>query len=117
MDDIGSVHLDNCIVAFGVGSFAFESLGEPYQLDCCDVYGNEGGDYVEGAAGQLGVNGNISEDPLFCDPASLDLTIAVDSPCAPDGDCGLIGALPIGCGPTAADLTTWGRIKELYRSE
>jgi hypothetical protein len=86
-------------------------------LFCCDLFGNIGGDYIGPIVDQLGMNGNISEDPLFCDPGSLDLRIHSDSPCAPGGDCGLIGALPVGCGPTPASETTWGAIKALYRSE
>ncbi|MBM3317731.1 MAG: hypothetical protein FJY75_07745 [Candidatus Eisenbacteria bacterium] len=113
--DLCSGHLSNCIVAFGVGPFAIQSWSGPLQLECCDLYGNEGGDYVQGAAGQLGVNGNICADPLFCDPENLDLSIAADSPCAPGGECGLMGALPVGCGPTPAEATTWGAIKALYR--
>ncbi|MBM3318277.1 MAG: hypothetical protein FJY75_10555, partial [Candidatus Eisenbacteria bacterium] len=54
-------------------------------------------------------------DPLFCDPENLDLRLHSDSPCAPGGECGLMGALPIGCGPTPAEATTWGRVKVLFR--
>jgi hypothetical protein len=49
-----------------------------------------------GSAGQYGINGNISEDPLFCDPEAGDFTLHGDSPCAPysapNPECGLIGA-------------------------
>ena len=31
----------------------------------CDVYGNEGGDWTDCIADQLGQDGNISADPLF----------------------------------------------------
>jgi len=117
MDDLGSAELSHCIVAFGRAGRAFESLGATITLECCDVYGNAGGDYAGPITGQLGVNGNISADPLFCDPARLDLSIATGSPCAPGGECGLMGALSIGCGPTPAEATTWGAIKGLYRSE
>ena len=117
MDDMGWAYLDNSIVAYGRAGRAFESLGGSIDLECCDIYGNAGGDYVGPITGQLGVNGNISEDPLFCDPVNLNLRIHSDSPCAPDGDCGLIGALPIGCGPTLVETGTWGAIKALYRSE
>ena len=57
---------------------------------------------------QTGSNGNISEDPLFCDALEGDYRLRLDSPCtaanSPEG-CGLIGALPVGCGITnvAAD--------------
>jgi hypothetical protein len=55
-------------------------------------------------AGQVGINGNFSLDPLFCDTASSDFSLFVLSPCAPaNNSCGvLIGALDDGCtGPKA----------------
>jgi hypothetical protein len=64
------------------------------------VYGNAGGDWVGCIADQYGVNGNFSADPLFCDPTHDDFTLAATSPCAPEnspGECGLIGAWPVGC--------------------
>ena len=49
--------------------------------------------------------------------ANGDYTIHADSPCAPEhaGDCGLIGALPVGCGVTAVEPTTWGAIKTSFK--
>jgi hypothetical protein len=112
-DWVGSMMLSRCIIAFGAGGGSVYGLG-PVTAECCDIYGNVGGDYDD-LPGWLGVNGNIRADPLFCDPANLDLRIHSDSPCAPDGDCVLIGALPVGCGPTAVERGTWGAIKALYR--
>ncbi len=72
-------------------------------LGCCDVFGNAGGDYVGCIAGQLGIDGNIWNNPMFCgvefepdDPYSLD----VNSPCADEnnGSCDNIGARPVKCG-------------------
>jgi parallel beta-helix repeat protein len=62
--------------------------------------------------------GNFSLDPQFCGPS--DYHIAASSPCAPGnsprGDnCDLIGALPVGCNPTATKESTWGGVKVLYR--
>jgi hypothetical protein len=61
---------------------------------------------------------NIFEDPLFCEPELGDYRIAWESPCssenAPEG-CGRIGALPEACHVTAVQVTTWGRIKTMYR--
>jgi hypothetical protein len=61
---------------------------------------------------------NFSGDPLFCGPDNYYLHS--DSPCSPgnhpDGiDCGLIGPLPVGCGPVSTEETTWGAVKALYR--
>jgi hypothetical protein len=113
------VLLVNCIVAFGLeGSGVWGELNSTATLLCSDVYGNEGGDWVGIIGDQSGINGNISEDPLFCDPENGDFTIRGDSPCAPfsppNAECDLIGAWPVACGPTSVESTTWGRIKAVY---
>ncbi len=61
---------------------------------------------------------NFSADPMFCGAGNYYLQS--DSPCAPgnhpDGiDCGLIGPLPVGCGPVSVEATTWGRVKAMYQ--
>ena len=58
---------------------------------------------------------NISDDPLFCDPAVRDLYLRNDSPCAPENnDCGvLMGAWPVGCS-TSIEALTWSKFKSLY---
>lgn len=75
-------------------------------------------------AGQLdarvfGINGNISEDPLFCDPEHQDFTLRENSPCAPftppNPECDLIGAWPVGSGSTPTAAATWGQLKALFR--
>jgi hypothetical protein len=117
--DSGELELRNTIVSFNLGGSGIHcSLGYPV-LTCCDVYGNEGGDWVGCIADQFGINGNISDDPLFCDPVNGDYTIRSDSPCAPfsppNEECDLIGAWPIGCEPPTATMeTTWGRIKAVF---
>jgi hypothetical protein len=92
------------IIAFSVsGESVFGPLDADITLACCDVFGNAGGDWVECIADQYGINGNICEDPLFCDPEEVDFSLAADSPCAPftppNEECDLIGAWPVGCGP------------------
>ncbi|MCP4545027.1 MAG: hypothetical protein GY835_01020 [bacterium] len=89
------------IIAFnegGVAILCFDPDGT-IPLECCDVFGNEGGDYVDCISSQFGVDGNISADPLFCDAATGDFTLRADSPCAGENNpgCGLIGAAGIGC--------------------
>jgi predicted outer membrane repeat protein len=112
-----STTIQNSIIAFGeLGQAVVCFDNSTPTLVCCDVYGNQGGDWVGCIAGQLGVNGNISEDPLFCNRAAGDLGLCSDSPCTPDhsGGCGLIGALPVGCGAcgsTPVEPVTWGQIK------
>jgi predicted outer membrane repeat protein len=97
----GPVEVTNSIVAFGIAGDGIHCGGSGIALlSCTDVYGNEGGDWVGCIADQFGINGNLSADPLFCNPLASDYTLAETSPCAPEhspAGCGLIGALPVGC--------------------
>ncbi|MBD3236052.1 MAG: hypothetical protein GF330_05070 [Candidatus Eisenbacteria bacterium] len=95
--------LDNCLIAFGSGGDPIYSPDETAPLlRCCNIYGNEGGDWIELIEDQYGQEGNISADPLFCDSLGGDYRLHTDSPCLPgvNPDCGLIGAHPVGC-PTS----------------
>ncbi len=117
-DDLTSVTLSNTIVAFNLGGEGVRcDAGASATLTCCDVFGNSGGDWVGCLDGQLGIGGNICEDPLFCGPGSEDFTLHADSPCALEHnpECGLIGAWPVGCEETPIEETTWGAIKAMYR--
>jgi predicted outer membrane repeat protein len=102
------VTVENTIIAFSASGEACYCDGtSDITLSCCDLYGNAGGDWVGCVAAQYGVNGNISEDPLFCDPDNGDFGLAsYSSPCAPhtppNWECDLIGAWPVGC--TAGSL-------------
>jgi hypothetical protein len=66
-------------------------------LQCNDIYGNIV-DYV-GVPDPIGINGNISRDPLFCDTTFSTLGVASISPLLPEhNDCGVnIGNVSIGC--------------------
>jgi predicted outer membrane repeat protein len=127
-----SFTVSNTIIAFGTaGPAASCDGGSSLTLECCDVYGNAGGDYTGCIAGQNGANGNIGGDPLFCNAATGDLTLQGGSPCAAPNNpgCGQIGAQGAGCGavirveadgsgdhPTiqaAVDVATSGDIIEL----
>ncbi len=107
----GAITLDNCILAFAPAGQAVDRTNEgTVNLTCCDVFGNAGGDWVGYIAGQYGVNGNFSEDPLFCDAPGGDLTISSASYCAPGAHspCGLIGAHGVGCTPPVYQLAADG---------
>lgn len=102
---MADLSVSNCIIANNQAP-AFAVTDSIPSLSCTDIHGNEGGDWTAPIAGQLGQDGNIDLDPLFCDPAAGDLGLDSSSPCAPDGagDCGLMGAWPVACG----DLTGAG---------
>ncbi|MFC1572822.1 right-handed parallel beta-helix repeat-containing protein, partial [Candidatus Eisenbacteria bacterium] len=96
--------LQNTIIAHGVGGPGMADVGGSYPtLTCCDIYGNEGGDWIDFIADQSGIDGNISADPLFCDIENNDYQLQANSPCAsftdPNPECDLIGALGVGCEP------------------
>ncbi|MBN2172329.1 MAG: right-handed parallel beta-helix repeat-containing protein [Candidatus Krumholzibacteriota bacterium] len=100
---------DACLVAFNEaddgGGFHGTDLDCDPALTCCDVFGNEGGDFGGYATDPAGADGNIAANPEFCYLAGGDLTVSDASPCLPaNNDCGvLIGALGEGCSsPTAA---------------
>jgi len=84
---------------------------------CTDIYGNEAGDWVGPISDQLGKNGNISADPLFCDRDAGAFTLFGNSPCAPahSNGCGLIGLYDVGCEPSSVEAKSWGKIKGMYR--
>jgi len=107
----------NCLLALNTGGGAFACVeGGVIACACTDAWNNTGGDWTGCVADQLGVDGNMSADPLFCEPAAGIYTIHSASPCAPDNnECGvLIGAFEVGCGFTAAREATWGAVKSLY---
>jgi len=117
-----SASVRSCILSFG-------ALGEPVSgyslgaavLECTDVFGNLEGDWVGMLSAQEGLEGNISEDPLFCDPENGDFTLSTQSPCLPgtppNPDCSLTGAWDAGCDVTPTSRMSWGGIKSIYRDE
>jgi predicted outer membrane repeat protein len=94
--------LERVIIAFGQVTPALQCADTDYPplLSCCDIYGNTAGDWSDCVVDQLGVNGNISVDPIFCDVETGDFTLREDSPCAEENNpgCGLIGSWPVACG-------------------
>jgi predicted outer membrane repeat protein len=88
------------LIAYGRGGGAIGAPGtsDSVRLNACDIFGNEGGDWIGGIEAQAGLYGNISKEPGFCDLAEGDLHLARSSPCGPDSTGGvLIGALSPAC--------------------
>lgn len=99
--DGATVILENSIAAFNTGGVTSYCLpGATIGANCCDVYGNTGGDWSGGLEGQGGINGNFSADPLFCNLERGLLGLADEtSPCLPgNNECAvLVGALAVEC--------------------
>lgn len=98
----GFLTVSYSILAFGEGGEAVRSYDDSLRFLYNDIYGNEGGDWVGPLWGFLGVDGNVSVDPLFCDPAAGDYSIGENSPCLEPSACvpsylNHIGAHGVGC--------------------
>ncbi len=90
----------NSIFARGTGSASISaSVSERPLLVCCNMFGNSSGDWVNGIEDQLGVYGNISQQPLFCREWYGDFHLMAESPCAPGNTSNgsHIGAYDVGC--------------------
>jgi hypothetical protein len=87
------VKLERCIVSGGRGATALDGIdGKTMLLSCCNLFGNEGGDWVRDLAAQAGQDGNLSVDPRYRDAGGGNLALADDSPCRNAKDCGRMGA-------------------------
>lgn len=100
----------NTIVSYTLSGGAV-SVGDAYSIPdfyCCDIYGNAEGDWSGSIANQLGVNGNMCLDPLFCLEENPDepFTISSCSPCSGINHpgCGLVGAADVGCEAASAAI-------------
>jgi predicted outer membrane repeat protein len=98
------IAIENSIIAFGRGGGTVRCYihDSTVNLTCCDLFGNDGGDWEGCISDQIDVEGNFSEDPAFCDTLTGDLRLGDCSPCLPGNhpagaDCGMIGAWPQGC--------------------
>ncbi len=113
-----SLNLENSIVASGIGPSAVFVEAIAVTSTCSDVWGNSGGDWIGDLAELLGVNGNISSDPLFCGGGAVHEMYGLGdtSPCAEENSsCGQIGAWPVACSVSLVQSSSWGRIKSMYR--
>jgi hypothetical protein len=94
-------NISSCIFAgstFGEGLFwdGNNELG----VASCDIFGNTHGDWVGPIADFLFERFNFQLDPLFCDDATGDFTLAANSPCLAENSPGgvQVGAWGQGCG-------------------
>jgi hypothetical protein len=105
------LRMERTIIAFNQAASVecYDSAHHPGWIlaDCCDIFGNAGGDWIGCLAGHAGTDGNLSADPFFCDPDSGNYGLQAGSPCRPfppeNPECDLMGAHPVGCGPAVAE--------------
>jgi hypothetical protein len=105
-----SPSFDNTIIAFNRNGQAVGRYADDCNptFACCDLYGNEGGDWIDFLAGFYLVDGNFAGDPYFCDPQNFDYTLGDISPCAAANNpgCGQIGALGVNCSISGVETET-----------
>ncbi len=82
------------------------------QFVCSNIYGNEYGDWIGSIATQVGQNGNISEDPLFCGAFPSDYRLSASSPCAAaNNSCAVtMGSEAVGCDVLCGDPNLSGAV-------
>jgi hypothetical protein len=107
------------IVAFSADGVAVHcEASATASLSCCDLFGNFDGDWSSDCvAGQAGGSDNFSADPEFCGVSgSGNYWLQSDSPCAAGiSPCGMrVGARDTHCAETAAEPSSWSRLKSLY---
>ena len=75
----------NCLFAFNSPGDAIycQNVNPGPQLHCCNIYGNEHGDWTGCIYDQKNINGNISFDPFFCDTLMDNFNIRSASPLRP----------------------------------
>lgn len=83
-------------------------------IECNNVWGNEIDYRFLSACDTLGL-GNFSSDPVFCNVQGDDYRLDAGSPAVTGGpnECGLVGALPVGCS-VPVEIMTWGQLKAKY---
>ncbi|GJM43809.1 MAG: hypothetical protein DHS20C21_06510 [Gemmatimonadota bacterium] len=118
-----SMTFENNIITGSVGGTAVycANMGGG-TFGCNDVWGNLDGAFGGSCVDSVGASGNVSLDPLFCNPGASDYGMCVDSP-AVTGPCGVIGYQPTtgncpACFPTPVaelEFLSWGKVKSRYR--
>ncbi len=101
--DGSTLDIQESLVAFNEeGSGIWVDAASTATVSCSDFFGNTDGNFGGSLPDQVGLNGNISEDPVFCDALGGDYTLNGGSACLPwNNDCGVqMGALGLGCGLT-----------------
>lgn len=80
--------LIRCLLTYNSGEGIVYCAGTSAPtLECTDLYGV----WSACIASQLGMNGNVSLDPMYCDRPSGNLFVSENSPCAADqSGCGLV---------------------------
>jgi len=127
----GPVTIERSIIAYnapGEAVVCIDADSTDIAMSCCDVFGNAQDYWATCIEAETWDETNFSACPSFClwDIIAYDSRLSYElcdhSPCLPGrhphrADCGLIGALGLGCSCGASQTvpTTWGAIKAMYK--
>ncbi len=107
------------IIAGTINGYGVERDFNVKSLECCDVWGNELGDYRGWWCDNLPIHGSFSEGPLFCDPDNGDVGLLEGSLCLAGEhggmECGVTGARGLRCVDIATEALSWGKMRWLFR--
>ena len=115
--DGGTPRLEKSIIAFNTAGGGIACTGGAIPIiHYCIGWLNTGGNGTGSCSTWDQTNGNLVTDPLFCNLAAGDVTVAADSPAMfPPG--GPMGAyITPGCSGTPVLSTTWGSLKARFPS-
>jgi len=117
MEQMGSPTIEQNIIAFGIkGGGIWCGNGATPTIRNNLAWQNVGGDGVQDCPNWWQSNGNVIDNPYFCDMAAGDFTVASNSGVMTH-PAGPLGAFLIpGCGPVSAQPSTWGALKARYLS-
>jgi len=113
----GSPLVEQNIIAFTVMGGGIWCGGDPSPTIRDNfAWQNSGGDGVGQCVTWWQSDGNVVDNPYFCDLLGGDLTVASNSGVMTH-PAGPLGAFPIpGCGPVAVQISTWGALKARYKN-
>ncbi|MCK4371732.1 MAG: right-handed parallel beta-helix repeat-containing protein, partial [candidate division Zixibacteria bacterium] len=73
---LGGGMVSECLFAYNQqGAAIYMGYYAWIEIMCSNIYGNAGGNWVGAIAPYLGMDGNISADPLFCNASGDDYTV------------------------------------------
>ena len=114
---VNNIIVGNTATTFGA---IFGDTPAGITLSCNDVWDNQPSNYDQPLADQTGLNGNISEDPLFCGAAgSRNYQLQATSPCATANVPASCAGVGMGCYSVKCTVgvrrSTWGSVKSLFK--
>ena len=110
----GSPTIEQNIIAFNRHGGGIWCYGATPLIRNNLAWQNVGGDGLQDCSTWWQSDGNVIDNPYFCDSAAGDYTVASNSGVMTH-PAGPLGAFPTaGCGPVTVQHTTWGSLKSRY---